>query len=97
MTKEEALQLLQGLGDTAEEVASVLQIKGILGNRLAARSCPISRFLQTSGAGKVASCSDNIYLYNTDTFSGEYFIPPTGVTEFIRMFDAGKFPALIGV
>lgn len=103
MNKEQALELLQGLGETAEEVAANLQAKGIQGHALHARSCPISRFLKANGADGVATSPESVFLYPTDgdgnakvdsDIDGITINQPKAIGDFICMFDNGKFPAL---
>jgi hypothetical protein len=98
MNKEQALELLQGLGETAEEVAANLQVKGIRGDVMNAKTCPVSQWLKANGADRVATSTYSIYLHNPQVgnglFNDSHVNTPKAVEEFIRMFDAGKFPAL---
>jgi hypothetical protein len=101
MTKDKAITLLESLGKTSKEVAATLATHNIKGRRKSARSCPISRFLQSQGADSCAtsdsqiiftSYEDNDYLYDHRELIS--LNPPNNIHAFISDFDAGNYPEL---
>lgn len=85
-------QLLQQLGDTAEEVAQHLRYHGIKGRPCQPGTCPISRYLRANG----------VYEATTGTRDaggkvGDYSISsnlPPAVKAFVALFDHDHFPEL---
>jgi hypothetical protein len=95
MNKEEALALLEGLGETSRQVADTLFRKNITGYRRSSRSCPISRFLQHHGARVPSTCDCQI-IFGDLLPAGELVSlhPPIHIHAFINDFDAGNYPEL---
>jgi hypothetical protein len=96
-SKEQVLSLLEGLGQTSQEVADSLQKMGIQGYKHHEEMCPISNFLRKQTLGTCVTKEYNIYMiiYVNGEGAIEFnLMPPTPVREFIRMFDYGAFPAL---
>jgi len=91
------VSLLTGLGLTASEVAQSLHAKGIVGRPFNCDDCPIANFLMQEGRIKMAlicpdSCDvfvDGGWIINACT------VFPEAITQFIRQFDARRFPLLL--
>lgn len=95
MTKEQALTLLQGLGDTAEKIAASLRTEGIVGFPQSSEYCPITLFLKKHGADYPATTSNKIIL-GVDELGDEIVMDtPASVARFVRLFDISIFPDLI--
>jgi hypothetical protein len=101
MNRSEALALLNSLGDTPEQVADALlaqKIKGIPGSTA---DCPISNCLRSHGAICVDTTPRRIFLQD---WSDDLVVQPPravaiygipeAISQFIKMFDEGKFPNL---
>lgn len=103
MTKEEALTLLESLGDTPLKVANALRAEGIKGRRGSARYCPVNNLLLKHGACRgTATVLQNAYLQLHETPSSQYnddriTVPlPGAVRAFIVNFDNLVYPDLLG-
>jgi hypothetical protein len=95
MTKEEALTLLQGLGDTAEKIAVSLQAEHITGYTHSVNYCPITLFLKKYGADYPSASEDTIILGIDHDGDEVVMNPPTEVARFIHMFNGNQFPELV--
>jgi hypothetical protein len=94
----ELRRILDGLGQTADEVATALQAKGIKGIRNAARYLnPIVRYAQSQV--KIDALGLDVMKGDTLRF---YFhqkkkekVPlPQAVMQFLNAFNQGKYPEL---
>jgi hypothetical protein len=90
MNNQQAQQLLDNLGSTADEVAANLKDQGITGRRQRCYSCPIAKFLNKNGAPECAVGSSMIRIALTE----EPFKPSFTIQTFINSFDSGAYPEL---
>jgi hypothetical protein len=101
MNQSEALALLNSLGDTPEQVADSLLAQKITGVPHSSVLCPISYWLRSRG---VINAHTNKFMIKIFQWSkvGSVSIPediivrppPEAISQFIKMFDTGKFPNL---
>jgi hypothetical protein len=90
MADPDPLVLLRGLGRTPDEVAASLLALDCRGVPARHRSCPVARYLQASGFNGAAV--DNRRVEWDDV---RRVILPTAVSDFVRRFDQGEYPALV--
>ena len=88
ITEQQALELLNGMGKTADEVAAFLTEKGIKGNHATGFTCPVNNYLISQGGETTAA----IYEYYVCLHI--VMLVPKPVYKFIRAFDDGKYPEL---
>lgn len=86
-------QALNDLGKTSTKVYQTLKAKGIKGNT-SSTVCPVARYLQLL-TGKTMSVGPRDCNY-TDSNGAADVDLPAPVRLFIRKFDEGKFPDLVG-
>jgi hypothetical protein len=91
MTEQQALDLLNGMGQTADEVAAFLKEKGITGRVALALHCPVAAYLSSQG-GDIGGA-----VYTQYASQNVLVKVPEPVFAFIRAFDAGKYPELVEV
>jgi hypothetical protein len=93
----EVAKLLQGLGDTADEVATSLKVRGIQGVRNTVRRLnPIVRYIES-----LVADAWNLNVITGDTLSmnfrnggkGEVALPQ-GVRRFLKAFNDGAYSEL---
>lgn len=89
ITKERAIELLNSMGNTADEVAAFLKEKGIKGNRAAAGSCPVAVYMRSQGGDATAAVFGR---YGNQEYSVHV---PDPVYAFIVAFDSGVYPELV--
>jgi hypothetical protein len=89
ITKEQAIQLLNDMGTTADEVAAFLKSKGIKGRPCEATSCPVANYMVSQGGDPTGA------VYDRYNHGADYVVEtPAPVFAFIRYFDWGKYPEL---
>jgi hypothetical protein len=101
MNQSEALALLNSLGDTPEQVADSLLAQKITGVPGSSILCPISYWLRSRGVINAHTNKIMIKIYQWNK-AGPVSIPediiirplPEAISQFINMFDQGKFPNL---
>ena len=91
MNKEQAKQLLDGLGSSSRKVAATLRAQGIKGGVRKAMSCPISNYLKKHGAIGVGTSPGYAVLYEEQW---EEITLPIAVKMFVASFDRGRFSDL---
>ncbi len=83
-------EALYALGDTTEDIARNLQLLRLQGRRNNPLTCPVSRYLRLCGIRRPSVSMSNIM------YEGSQILPtPDAVSEFVRLFDAGKYPQLV--
>jgi len=98
--REQARQLLRGLGEDADRVASALGTEGVRGKPHNPRGCAVAVYV-----GAVVAADPRVYSVSVDNARlhirtrPRWARPigvrlPPAVRQFIVAFDAGKFPAL---
>lgn len=91
----EAIKLLNELGNSSEEVAQSLKDCEIKGKKKRACDCPIANFLSKHlNVVDVDVNPNEIDIYDYDQHFSLKTIPPA-VAEFIVDFDKGKFDFLV--
>lgn len=96
----EALEALEDLGGTAEDVGRNLLIEGCKGLPGTATKCPVATFLQRKSGRLVDDLKSvpPVFMWAVDgerADDGFYSVPlPEPVRDFIRSFDAGNYPEL---
>jgi hypothetical protein len=89
LNAQQALDMLNGMGKTADEVSLFLKAKGITGKRKESTCCPVANYLISQGGHPGASIYGNYIPPNTmDVHT------PKPVFEFILAFDEGQYPEL---
>ena len=93
MNNEQALQLLNDLGEDADSVARSLKAQDIKGDHRC-YTCPIAQLLLKNGAhytmvGSMIRVYDDAAKKWADDFK-----PPASVDSFIDSFDQGAYPEL---
>jgi len=91
--RAETEKLLEGLGNTAEEVAKSLRARNYTGKRSSRCFCPLARFLQQNGYARAVVYTEDYYLSDSPLSCG---LLPHGALAFREGFDDGKFPDLEG-
>jgi hypothetical protein len=96
ITEDRVSLALQALGETAEDVASMLLAGGWLGLRNDAGACPVARYLSTvmTNADGAAVGSDEATVFQVYGPDIEVDLTPA-VAAFVLSFDDGTFPDLI--
>lgn len=95
MSKSDLItQLLNELGDTADEVAGTLLGKGIDGNH-SMHTCPVANYIRDNTGVKVGVVPSET-SYQDEWYCGRfnYIDNPLAVRKFVKAFDEGAFPAL---
>lgn len=92
MTDVEVLALLEGLGETADEVANSLRAAKVRGHRGTCGSCPIARHLHQQGVDSPSVLTLHVWV-NRNSRSMRITLPQP-VCDFVRRFDAGDFEDL---
>jgi hypothetical protein len=85
----DTLELLVSLGNTADEVAASLTKLDMKGKVNNFHKCPIFNFLKANGKPVRLTGAWGISLVD------EKIDPPKACSDFIRAFDARKYPNLI--
>lgn len=85
--------LLNGLGDTAAEVAWRLQAAGCQGYRHESERCPLSTYLARLTGRVCVVGTDSVHVYTTGAV-GVHIRLPAGVAAFVDQFDAGRWTTL---
>lgn len=86
--------LLAKLGNTADEIAQSLEVKGITGCQSVSHSCPLAIYLQDElPPGYIDVCAEVTWFNSTEI--GTRIINSTAVSKFIRNFDHKLYPNLI--
>lgn len=86
--REAMLELLEGLGGTADEVAAALAARGVTGRRGESCRCPIAALLsRESGVAVTVGVA-------TVSSDGRPCELPPACREFVRRFDLGMYPSL---
>jgi hypothetical protein len=93
--EDKILADLQDLGADSQDVADKLTQLGIHGKRINTRGCPIYNYLKGKGHDIDFVGYDRAYIGEFPN-SNESCALPAHVSAFIRMFDDGLYPALIG-
>ena len=96
ITEDRVSLALRSLGDTAEDIATVLQLGGWLGLRNDAGACPLARYLGTviPNADGAAVGSDEATVHFV--YRGDVEVElPRAAADFVAAFDDGHFPDLI--
>lgn len=88
-----ALHKLHQLGNSSQAIATSLRLANIMGKRHRPYACPINNFLLSIGYRNTRAGSHCIAV---DYKTGEKLLTPPAIADFIRAFDAGKFPELVG-
>lgn len=87
--------LLNVLGNTADEVADSLRLRGIKGYKGDACQCPVANYLIAElGTYPGDLVTYDIVSYSTPDDSGFSFRTPEPVFQFILRFDTGVYPDL---
>jgi hypothetical protein len=99
--EEKVLADLQDLGADSQDVADKLTQLGIHGKRVNTRGCPIYNYLKGKGHDIDFVGYDRAYIGELPDIgelsgSDESCALPSHISAFIRMFDEGMYPALIG-
>jgi hypothetical protein len=98
--REQTRQLLDALGDDANQVANSLAAQGVHGTPHHPQRCPIARYMGAVVGGD--NRVDAIAVHHTVLFvrPAKSWLPPVRVTlsravrDFVTGFDEGRFPAL---
>jgi hypothetical protein len=89
LNTQQALDILNGMGKTADEVADFLKAKGITGMKRESAHCPVANYLVSQGGDPRAI----IYSHYVPPFD-EDITTPLPVFDFIITFDEGQYPEL---
>lgn len=81
--------LLERLGNTAEEVAESLRAKSCTGYPRASFSCPVANYLREQLPDTTVSVGSGSSLAGSQRVRS-----PSGVSDFVRAFDNGLYPDL---
>lgn len=87
------LELLNGLGQSSDEVAAYLLGQGYKGTH-GAGFCPVAVCLVQSGLCKAATVSGPVVNYVDSQGRPHRIATPQAVGTFVMRFDNGQFPAL---
>jgi hypothetical protein len=88
MNSKEAVQKLNDLGDTADQVAASLETLGIKGNPGWPGSCPVANYLVSCGAN---DCCVGAVSFR---IGKEVQFLPEPISQFIDDLDHGKYSQL---
>src|SRR3954470_3763872 len=94
---EEAARLLAGLGETPGEIAATLRGAGYRGVQANSAECPCGSCLADHLGATFYVRLDNELDVATVSTDGDINTLPlaTHVRDFVRRFDAGRYPSLI--
>lgn len=97
--EKRALNLLNGLGDTADVVARSLTAAGITGIRGRASACPIAVYLTTRLPEVEEACVSSDLEMRIELWlagGGDVALEmPCAVSLFVTAFDLGRFDSLV--
>lgn len=86
--------LLEGMGQTADEVADFLRGQGVTGARNYMGLCPVSRYLQQALGHWLLVSRTSVFSYQADP--DERWTPlPMAVYDFIHRFDRREYGDLV--
>lgn len=96
IVESQAATALRSLGETAEDVATILQFGGWLGFRSNSSSCPVAMYLSTVVPNAISAAvgSDQATIHVVDGADVEVDLTPA-VAGFVLAFDIGAYPELI--
>lgn len=86
----DVLATLALLGNSPSDIAAALRERGIKGQMWEAVRCPLARFLSDELGQRCLVSAPWIVVGGKNEHS-----TPASVAEFIRHFDAGKWPELV--
>jgi hypothetical protein len=95
MDENHLFRVLQEMGETHFEVATTILKKGISGKRQSPTRCPITRYAEAMGFTGVITGADSIDLFQSGS-PAKVVLCPDPVRDFIKSFDRGEYPELIG-
>jgi hypothetical protein len=93
LNAQQALDMLNGMGKTADEVSLFLKAKGITGRKRDSLHCPVANYLISQGGHPEASIYGN-YIAPDYVQTPTEVLTPKPVYNFILDFDEGKYPEL---
>ena len=101
-TSDRIAAALARLGDTPDAVAATLTAAGITGAQCETGDCPVARYVRAE-CGIGLSClvlaeANRVSIIATrddGSIIATRAVVPSPVSDFIRMFDGGDYPALI--
>lgn len=83
-------EALDTLGNSTEDIVLTLQFLQLKGRMRDPLTSPVSRYLHLCGIRKPSVSMSNIM------YGDRQILPtPDAVSEFVRLFDAGKYPQLV--
>jgi hypothetical protein len=88
-------QALAALPETPDGIAAYLRERGIQGQPGSACSCALAVYLISHGMSDPMVCTTGISALVGGTRQRKS-APRTAIAQFIRWFDAGDYPALVG-
>lgn len=95
MTHEEMQRVLEGLGDSSDEVASALARAGVKGMCGQSGSCALANHLRSLMLYQsYAAVTPSIVIWTDKKAAMRLSLPPA-VQEFVQKFDEGHYPELI--
>ena len=96
LIKDQVSLALRSLGETAEDIATMLQMGGWLGLRNDAGACPLARYLATviPNADGAAVGSEEATVHFVYRLGVEVDLT-RGAADFVTAFDDGRFPELV--
>lgn len=98
VTGEKVENLLRELGDTPEKVAGTLRQANVRGKIDSVTSCPVAKYLK-SRLGRTYTVGVGLNYVDVWADLGEKKTAsvelPESVKQFIRNFDAGRYPDLV--
>ena len=88
-------QILQGMGQTVEQVRQCLQDNHITGRPNSSCHCPIANYIKAKGYDNVSVGHYDVGTYGLNGIHEEALLP-SSVSMFIHCFDTqNKFPELL--
>lgn len=90
--RSELTAALKALGDTPDAVADTLRALGITGVRRSHRTCPVARYLSEVFGPDVSVGRDMSHVRVNGVIAET--TTPQPVTQFISLFDNGRYPDL---
>jgi hypothetical protein len=94
MELDQIKDLLDGLGDTPEQIADKLIRLGITGVKEDSASCPIANYFNSLGYDCCAGITMLCFYEEANEWPVRRMLLPEVVSNFVQLFDSGSFPEL---
>lgn len=95
-TEEDILFELAQLGNTPDEVAHRLSVRGFVGTPGECDTCPVARYLESTFGRYSRATAAEAEVFHEDAPHGYVAVEtPRPVLHFIVKFDEGDYPNLI--